>query len=134
MTDQETLKVYVVRQLGWEYGDDFYYRAEEQDAPVKSFLDPAKAEAERRRREWEYITKRNINPFAWVDDPLEQRSSLPVEELLARLRKLGVDPEAWEYVGDQYRSLSEEQQRQVWDWIDRIRFFEVVEVTVALEP
>src|SRR5262249_33049934 len=63
----EPLKVYVVRRLNWEYGDDFWYREEAGDAPVETFLDRAKAEARRRELEWEHVQEEGVNPFGYID-------------------------------------------------------------------
>jgi hypothetical protein len=137
MASRNPIKLYVVRRLGWEYGDDFYYRDEKEDAPLRSFLDPRKAEADRRAVEWEYVRQREINPFGWIDGGMEERSSLPLDQLLERLRQAGMQVEGWPNLAidlwSQYEDLTEDQQRLVWEAIDRIRFFELVEMTVDLD-
>lgn len=126
------ITVYVVRRLGWEYGDDFYYRNDSEDAPLRSFLNRDKAEAHRRDLDWAYVVEHKVNPFGWIDARLQDRSLLPLDELLARLRAAGIaDPEADAWT--QYESLPESGRRAVWDVIDRIRFHEVIEMKVEVE-
>ena len=131
------LQVFVVRRLNWQYGDDFYYRDEAGDAPMKTFLDRGKAEAHRRQLEWDHVRSADVNPFGWVDAALEERSTLPSSQLMRRLRQAGLrleeDEDTTLSLWDQYKSLSESQQRLVWEAIDRIRFFELVEMTVEIE-
>jgi hypothetical protein len=137
MTGGKAIKVFVVRRLGWEYGDDFYHRDEKGDAPLRTFLDRKKAEADRRAAEWAHVRQGKINPFGWVEAGLEERSTLPREQLLERLRQAGMRVEAGpDLPADlwaQYADLTEDQQRLVWEAIDRIRFFELVEMTVDLD-
>ncbi|MGL4552895.1 MAG: hypothetical protein ACRC33_17095 [Gemmataceae bacterium] len=129
--------VYLVRRLGWEYGDDFYHRSESADAPLRSFLDQAKAEAYRRELEWNHIREHGVNPFGYIDAALEARTSLPPEQLYDRLRRAGMafDPARPEHsdLWRQYDAMPDEGRRQVWDVIDRIRFYELVEMAVDLE-
>jgi hypothetical protein len=137
MAGREQLKVYVVRRLNWEYGDDFWYREEAGDAPVETFLDRTKAEARRRQLEWQHVQEARINPFGYIDADLEGRTSLPPEEFFLRLRRAGLrlgGEDGWRsYLWSQYDELSDEQRRLVWEAVDGIRFFEVVEMTVDLE-
>ncbi len=133
-----TIQAYVVQRLSWEYNDDFYSRSEDDDAPLKTFLDRAKAEAHRRQLEWEHVGERQINPFGWIDAGLEERSSLPREELLAHLQGAGMrlegeGDEMRRNLWEQYDQLPEEGRRLVWEAIDRIRFFGLLEVTVDLD-
>src|SRR4051794_40071417 len=90
MAQRDRLQVYVVRRLGWEYGDCFSCRTEARDAPRGTFLDRGKGEARRRRLEWQYICDRQVNPFGWIDAGLEGRTSLPPEEFFPRLRQAGL--------------------------------------------
>jgi hypothetical protein len=136
--ERKTVKVYLVQRLSWEYGDDFYYRCEDEDAPMVTFRDRNRAEAHRRQLEWDYVCQSKVNPFGWVDASLEERSSLPTDQLLERLREAGmqVDGEGnamHQSLWDQYDTLAEPQRQLVWDAIDRIRFFGLVEMTVDLE-
>jgi hypothetical protein len=138
MPQRQRIKVYVVQQLSWEYGDDFYYRRPEEDAPMKSFLDRGKAEAHRRELEWQHVREAKINPFGYVDLALEDRSSLPLPQFLARLREAGIDTsgdgeEARYDFWEQYDQLPEENKRLVWLATDRVRFFELLELEVELE-
>jgi hypothetical protein len=138
MGASQQIKVFLVRRLGWEYGDDFYYRTESDDAPVMSFLDPAKAEAHRRELEWAYVRDQKINPFGYIDASLEERSSLPPAQLYRGLRKAGMTLETGREddrisLWQQYDALPDEGKRRVWGVIDRLRFFEVVQMKVELE-
>ena len=136
MASQKTVKAYVVQRLSWEYGDDFYYRDPDNDAPVLTFLDPRKAEAHRRECEWRHVRDGKINPFGYADYGLEERTSLPADEFRERLRQAGMeledDPQRSDYWAH-YDRLPEEGQRLVWDAVDRFRFFTVVELTVEID-
>jgi hypothetical protein len=134
MAGRDKLTVYLVRRLGWEYGDDFYYRTEAEDAPLETFLDCGKAEARRRELEWQYVCERGVNPFGWIDGGLEERTSLSPEEFLARMRQVGLPADrGLSHLWGHYDELTEQQRRLVWEAVDRLRFFEVVEMTVDLE-
>lgn len=133
MSDERTVKVYLVQRLSWQYGDDFYYRREEEDAPMRTFLDPAVAEAHRRELEWQHVQENDINPFGYVDGSLAERTSLPMDEFQVRLERAGMRFSEVDRLWEQYRSLGEEGRRQVWEVIDRLRFFQLVEMTVPLE-
>jgi hypothetical protein len=139
MATDKQLTVYVIQRLSWEYGDDFYYRSESEDAPMESFLDRSKAEARRRQLEWVYVRDKQINPFGWIDASLEERSSLPRPQLLERLRQAGLHSEEtddgarmdfWQQYDEQ---LSDEQRQLVWEALDQMRFFQLVEMTVELD-
>jgi hypothetical protein len=136
--ERKTITAYIVQRLGWEYGDDWYYRREEQDAPVLTFLDRAKAEAHRRDCQWRHVCEQKINPFGYVDLALQERTSLPLPEFLDRLREAGMraEVEGGELHDDflaQYEKLPDEGRRLVWDAVDRVRFFTVVEMAVDLD-
>jgi hypothetical protein len=138
MAQRKQIKVYVVQRLSWEYGDDFYYRRPEEDAPMKSFLDRDKAEAHRRELEWEHVRASKINPFGYVDAALEERSSLAMPQFLARLREAGIESagegdEARFDFWEQYEKLPDENKRQVWLATDRVRFFELLEMDIEVE-
>jgi len=135
-----TITAFVVQRLSWEYGDDFYYRDADNDAPVLTFLDRSKAEAHRRECQWRHVEAEKINPFGYVDLSLEERSSLSLPDLLRRLHDAGMQVRGegssedrrydfWE----QYEQLPEQGRRLVWDAVDRVRFFEVVEMAVDLD-
>lgn len=138
MATLKQITVYVVQRLSWEYGDDFYYRRPEEDAPMKSFLSQEKAERHRRELEWEHVKASNINPFGYVDAGLEDRTSLPMPRFLARLREAGMetggDGEAARFdFWEQYEKLPDQSKRLVWLATDRVRFFELVEHQVDVE-
>ena len=136
MAMRKTVTAYVVQRLSWEYGDDFYYREPDNDAPVLTFLDPVKAEAHRRECEWRHVRDGKVNPFGYADLSLEERTSLPIREFHDRLRQAGMDVEGESQHSDfwaQYDQLPEEGQRLVWDAVDRFRFFTVLELTVDLD-
>jgi hypothetical protein len=139
MSNPETITVHVVRRLGWEYGDDFYYRTEAGDAPLETYLDRARAESRVRELSWEYVRDHQVNPFGWVDASLEERSSLPPAELLERLERAGMRIEGggddirfscWEQYAEE---LDDDQRRLVLEALDRLCFFEVVEMSVEVE-
>lgn len=138
MANSKRITAYVVQRLSWEYGDDFYYRRPEEDAPMKTFLDRNKAEAYRKELEWEHVRASKINPFGYVDAALEERSSLPLPELLERFRTAGITLEGegdqrYVELWTQYEQLPDEGKRMVWLAVDRLRFFELIEMTIDLE-
>src|SRR5262249_45180906 len=79
----KTITAYVVQRLGWEYGDDWYYRDEDGDAPVLTFLDRSRAEAHARECQWRHVCNEQINAFgyanafSYADMGLQERTSLP---------------------------------------------------------
>jgi hypothetical protein len=138
MASRKQITAYVVQRLCWEYGDDFYYRRPDDDAPMRTFLDRKKAEEHRRELEWQHVKKEKINPFGYIDSPLEERSSLPMPQLLHRLRDAGIEIDRegddqhysfWE----QYDKLPDENKRRVWRVIDRLRFFELIQMQIDLD-
>lgn len=138
MAQRKQIKVYVVQRLSWEYGDDFYYRRPEEDAPMKSFLDRQKAESHRRELEWEHVRASKINPFGYIDANLGERTSLPMPVFLGRLREAGIETagngeEARYDFWEQYDKLPDENKRLVWLATDRVRFYDLLELDIEVE-
>ncbi|MFO0880182.1 MAG: hypothetical protein U0840_22770 [Gemmataceae bacterium] len=140
MSQGKSITAFVVQRIAWEYGDDFYYRRPESDGPVNVYLNREGADAERRQMQWEHVLESDINPFAYVDASLAERSSLPLPELVSRLREAGLtipeEDDDWvlrQHFWEQYASLPETAKQQVWDVIDRLPFYEVVEMQVEMD-
>jgi hypothetical protein len=154
MSERKTITVYVVQQVHWEYNDEDYTRVDEMNAPLRTFLDRARAEAHRREREQQSPGFDPIHYSGWA---YEAWTTLPQEEFVARLRAVGLDPTdeevqasthgyhpsggpdppedycTWLYNTVTFGALSEEQQEAVREAFDRVRQFDVVPITIELE-
>jgi hypothetical protein len=156
---KKTIPAYVVQRVQWEYNDEWYDRVEGGDGAVRTYLDRARAEAECRRMDFDHLRKEGISPIHYAGWGHDAWTSLPLPELVRRLRAAGFnptpeqvrdalrmsgmkpsgrrdDPEeyaTWLYNTVRFEALPEAQQSAVWEAFDRVRFFEVVEVPVELE-
>jgi hypothetical protein len=136
---------FVVQEIGWNYNDEYFYRGsdgETDDRPVRAFRTREGAEAHRRALEADREGMEQLNPFEFGQS-LAAVTSLTSRELARRLTALGLEPpdiepdeddggeewlgwfEWWQDAGEQ---LTAEQNAQVWNLLDRIRFYEVLEV------
>jgi hypothetical protein len=106
--------------------------------PEAVFLDRDAAERERARRE---LTAREVlNPF-WLGG-VSTVSSLSEDKFRARLPELGFSPlppkpNSWDatylaaWWDEESANWTAEQRSAVWDLLDKVRLFEVVEVELA---
>jgi hypothetical protein len=145
---------YVVQQVRWEYNDEYFYRLGEAGelgdegsdgtAPLRTFLSRTKAEAWWRKREEQARGDQSPFDYGALMGDLDDYGSLSPAEFRDRLRAAGVSPplvskdgqlredlSAWweESVAD----MTAEQRSAVWDALDRVRFYEIVETTIDLE-
>jgi len=131
------VKAYVVHQRQWWYNDE-YHQPFDPGTPVKTFLSREKAEVY--RREKECITRKKgelTNPFWLQGCDWGDWSSLSQAEFDRQMRTLGVEPlgrtspyDWWEDIVD---DLTDEQRNRIWDLLDQINLFEVVETEIELE-
>jgi hypothetical protein len=156
---KKTILGYVVQRVHWEYNDEYYDRLDGGAGAVRTYLDRAQAEAECRRMDFDYFRQQGFSPIHYAGYGHGAWTTLPLRELVRRLRLAGLsptpeqirdalrmsamrpsgrpdDPEeyaTWLYNTVEFASLPEAQQRAVWEAFDRVRFFEVVEVPIELE-
>ncbi len=149
-----TVPAYVVQPVHWEYNDEYYYRLggeadelgdEPSDVPAqRTFLSRKKAEAWRRKREEEARGDQDPFDYGALGGDLEDYSSLSPEEFRDRLRGVGLSPPSfgengrlpdalWEWWEREVADMTPAQRSAVWDALDRVRFYEIVETTIDLE-
>jgi hypothetical protein len=131
------VKAYVVHRRNWWYNDEFN-EAFDAGSPVQTFLSRDKAEAYRREKECTARKRGELtNPFWFQGLDWDDWSSLSQAAFDRRVSELGVEPlgrrppyDWWDKIeGD----LTDEQRNVIWDLLDRVQLFEVVETTVELE-
>lgn len=133
----ECVKAYVVHQKQWWYNDE-YHQTLEPGTPVKTFLVREKAEVYRREKECSARKKGEVtNPFSLQGLDWGDWASLPQGEFDQRMQQLGVTPlgrnDPWGWWDDVVGDLTDEQRNAIWDLLDQISLFEVVETEVELE-
>jgi hypothetical protein len=146
---------YVVQQVHWEYNDEYFYRLDEETgelgdadaggpAPLRTFLSRTKAEAWWRKREEEARGDQSPFDYGALGGRLEDYSTLSPAEFGDRLRDAGVSPPSfgengrlrdalWEWWDHNVIDMTPSQRSAVWDALDRVRFYEIVETTIDLE-
>lgn len=127
----KTITAYVVHQRSWNYNDEYFYA--EGTFPLKTFL--AREKAEEHRLSLEREGRTFDNPFEVEGLSLEEWTSLSKEELDAGLRKLKLNPpDHDDYYGwwtDEIEgTVTAKQRHGVYDLLDRVQFYEVVEVKI----
>jgi hypothetical protein len=163
MAERKTVTAYVVQRVNWEYNDERYFRCDEGNEPVQVFLDRRKAEAHALELE-RALGRGNLGHALDLHGTEESDwSTLPQEELVARVRAAGLGPTpedeaeirnsygaysqaqadadpswlvmAWlcQAVERESHRWSEAQQRAVWEAFDRLRQYVVIETAVELE-
>jgi hypothetical protein len=139
-------KVYLVQRKGWSFDDYQQEFDHDPDAgggvPVRAFASRARAEA--CARNLERAARKEVSPFVFGD--LGYLSSLSLEEFCDFLRTLKVRPPPieslerhpfarWREWWDEHAGgLSEGKRDAIWDMLDRLRFYEVVETELAEDP
>jgi len=133
-----TTKAYIVQRINWNYNDEYFYRGagEGDDQPVKAFRDRARAEAHLRKlvddecADWD-----GVNPFE-MGQSLADVTSMSGTELANAVRAVGLrPPDANSEINELYTwyewySGPGEESEAVWRLLDRIRFFEIIEIAV----
>lgn len=129
--------LFVVAGAYWNYNDEYYYRHEDGLTPYSAYKTREEAEAERLESEDIARDTMDLSPFEmnglcnW-----SEWSSLPEEEAVARVEALGLPAPAqshrktrdWEEWWNAHQDLDYEQEEAVWNLLDKIRFYDVVEV------
>jgi hypothetical protein len=146
---------YLVQQINWDYNDEYYFRWDgeagelgdgEPDAlsPLQTFLRRTKAETYWRKLEERARGKQNPFDYGALGGDLDDYSNLSPAEFRDRLRAVRLTPPSFGENGRLRDSLSEwwereapdmtpEQRSAVWDVLDRVRFYEIVQTTLDLE-
>jgi len=131
-------RLYLVQERNWEpdpdAGELVYANGPDDDAsPVKAFADLSRADAFCRERERE--RRERVNPFEH-GRKLSDLTHFDAGRLCDWLLDAGLDPPGpkvrivgWrKWWADTRRGLSDYQRAKVWEALDRVRFFEVVEL------
>jgi hypothetical protein len=133
MTSQQTPAVlFVVQRLNWQRYDTGLARLP-GSTRLRSFKRRANAERDRDQRE--RAARACVNPFTCGGPALHYQTSLDAGRLHDWLLDAGIEPPAanggkvdwagwWQRTHEQ---LTEAQHDRVWEALDRVRFFEVVE-------
>jgi hypothetical protein len=159
MASRKRPKTYVVQRVEWRYVDRSLplERAEGAGAPVKVFADRKEAEAYCRKVQRK--ERRAVNPFAYGSSfpGLDDFTSMPTDEFIASLEHSGIRPPTgqlqqwqqwqtgpaigefdqesydswWGWWRDSAASWDRKLLDRVWDRLDKVRLFEVVEVEGA---
>ena len=123
--------------------DEHYQPLDEADrGPVRvpEALFAERFDAERDRTARELTARELLNPFWLFDGELKFLTSLPDAEFRDRLRALGLTPplpyaahfgemtDWWLWWDTESANWTAEQRTAIWDLLDKVRLFEVVEV------
>jgi hypothetical protein len=142
--------VFVVQRLSWtvmqdESGPVFYRNEGDQGTPLCCFRDRERAEAY--CRELQRQARRELSPFRFIQELefLEDLTSLSEKALCQGLRKLGLKPPTvrtfptkwktinwWAWWDAVAGDLSDAQREGIYELLDRLHFYEVVEA--ELDP
>lgn len=154
MPRTKSVTCFVVREVSWNYNDEWYYREDGEVAPedeeegilpvgdfhrpVKAFRDRQKAEAYARERDHAARASWG-NPFMFAEG-LAQMTSLSEDEFWSAVEALGVRrPQTragrywFGYDWWEHSKFKPNVAHAIWDLFDRIRFFEIVETRIPLE-
>jgi hypothetical protein len=126
---------FLVRRLRWSDADYFSKLRHRLpgEVAVASFTDRADAEADLRRREGE--ARQGVNPFSH-GEALCYQTSLDAPRFHDWLLDAGLEPPAPNKKGAidwvawwarASKRMTEEQKARVWQGLDRVRFFDLVE-------
>ncbi|MFK8113807.1 MAG: hypothetical protein AB8B91_16520 [Rubripirellula sp.] len=131
----QTCKVFVIVERGFEYNDEVFHLNDEA-APQKVFLD--KTSALRAAEQQNAGQLRQYNPLAFCYG-IEEISSLSQEQIQARVREILNDrtfqideEESWELEPIFPSSTTDDQMREIYRLFDKLQFFEVVESDLSL--
>jgi hypothetical protein len=125
--------LYVVQRLNWRRHAHGLVRLPGRTR-LQSFPDPGAAQADCRRREQE--ARARVNPFTCGGPALHHQTRFDEGRLCDWLLDAGVEPpdpapgtgRAWAAWWDQaHAKWSDLQRDKVWEALDRVRFFEVVQ-------
>ncbi len=125
---------YIIQESGWDYNDEYYYRGGNDDRVIKAFSTRAKAEAYQRQRELK--ARRGKNPFEWGTYFPTSRTEKEFCQFVTK--ELGLPAPRFEHGCYQWMiwwsehedELTAEQLTKIWDAMDLVHFFEVVEIEV----
>jgi hypothetical protein len=138
--------LYLVQTVHWESEfdaaewaprtDRFYCPDPDGGAPIKAFLDRITADAycqscETAARGPKNPYMRHPNPFCF-GDKLPEQTSLPEGVFRDWLLDAGLQPPRrgrnWKgWWDEEHEAMTDEQRRKVWEALDKVRFYRVVE-------
>jgi len=140
--------VFVVQRLSWNVGGDragpcFCNDEDDQGTPLRCFR--SREEAEACCQELEQQARRELSPFQFHMGELELLTTLSEKEFRQALGKLGLTPPTGTAFRTEWRSidwrvwwdavaadLTDAQREGVFDLLDELRFYEVVQA--ELDP
>jgi hypothetical protein len=133
-TKQSTRKAYLIQESGWGYSDEYYYRGSRDDQVITAFSTRARAEADQRQRELE--ARLGKNPFEWGS--FWSTSRIPEEFRRFVEQELGLPPPEFahgcyqwmDWWSNHQGQMTGEQRTRIWDAMDLVHFYEVVEIEV----
>jgi hypothetical protein len=136
--------LYLVHRIGWwrRHGTQFPLTREGTDGveqiqgrPVRVFTDRRQAEAF--RREQESAITADKNPLEYVDEELSEITSMDEDVFADLVTDLGLEPPEVEgngkrhwgiWCADMAEGLTAEHRAAIWPHVDRVQFFQIVEV------
>jgi hypothetical protein len=124
--------VYTLERLVWRRHGDRWLVVPGTD-PVRTFADRGPAEATAREREWEI--RRRVNPFRCGGPRLRYQTAFDAARLHDWCLDHGLEPPettpisgTWaKWWDDQHAHFTDAQRAAVWEVLDRVRFFRVME-------
>jgi hypothetical protein len=129
-----TRKAYLIQESGWAYNDEYYYRGSRDDQVITAFSSRAKAEAFQRKKEQQ--ARQGKNPFEWGSMWSTSRTEEEFRQFVEQ--ELGLPPPEFAHGCYQWmnwwdahvRELTAEHTTRIWDAMDLVHFYEVIEIEV----
>jgi hypothetical protein len=123
---------YILERLNWRRTRGSWLNLPGTDR-LRSFSDRAEADALCREREWE--VRRTVNPFGCGGPFLHYQTAFDAARLFDWCLDAGLDPpgvtndsRVWaDWWATHHERMTDAQRATVWEALDRVRFFRVVE-------
>lgn len=123
---------YILERLNWRRARGLWLNLPGTDR-LRSFADRADADALCREREWE--VRRKVNPFGCGGPFLHYQTAFDAARLFDWCLDAGLDPpgvtndsRVWaDWWATHHEKMTDAQRATVWEALDRVRFFRVVE-------
>jgi hypothetical protein len=138
--------VYIVQKIDWQYNDEVFHVTELQ--PIKAFANREVAEKYRIEKEYEARDEleghgfpRSFDGHTLTDEEstffggisFDNLTTLPFARFVATIISLGIEPPMEEHDNtfwSRVENLPYEQRHAVYDLLDRLKFFDIVEMEV----
>lgn len=123
---------YILERLNWRRARGLWLNLPGTDR-LRSFVDRSDADALCREREWE--VRRKVNPFGCGGPFLHYQTAFDAARLFDWCLDAGLDPpgvthdsRVWaDWWATHHEKMTDAQRATVWEALDRVRFFRVVE-------